>query len=797
MVTTVSRTLASSTSITYIRASTVNVTLTDARPNTKMYVFFDDVLVNEFCQPVVNNITGALNADIITDAGGTATFIFNITANKWLSGSKNLVVADVSNRALLDIPGNVYGSASTAYDTKGTLEIYNNTRTIETVVQVPYTGDPLAESFFTYGVTGGCFVTSIDLYFQSKDPVLPVRVELRKMVNGYPDSKTDWNSDAYASVESVDVLLSNDSSVATNFKFKVPIYLEQDKDYCFIVMANSNAYNLWTSKLGERAIENNKMIFSQPYVGSMFKSQNNSTWTAEQTEDIKFTLNKAVFDTAVSSDLTFIGSSAPKSVSGKLFTTTNGSATILYTSAYQHGLDIGSKFRLAVDTDGIYNGISGTSLNGDWNVSRVIDDYSLEFIVGGNATSSGKMESSGIIRSVVVANGGINYTSATTVTVSAPPSGTTATVNPVIIDGKISRVDIVDKGTGYTSTPSLLISGAGTGAELVTSVEPLFTIVTNKKVNRISPQIDLKTYQDTAVYTSAKTTTEGYGVGNVIEMDLSRIKVLEQTALVASRANESSLMNNANSFEMNVILDSSNPNVSPMIDLRNGAALMMYSNAINAHSTDESMTATIASSGVSTVVLTSGGSGYSGTPIVTVTAAENETSLSYVLPTMTTTIASGIVTAINIITPGSGLTRPPIVSIAAPMSGTGATAYATLLPLNSELNTAGNASSRYITKLVRLKTASSSIKLSCYLFTSPETDVNWYIRTSLSADNTNHAENSWKLLKCDVSRDKNDTYQFYLDKMSPFDVYDLKMVPSSTVQSKIPYVKNYSAITVA
>ena len=33
---------------------------------------------------------------------------------------------------------------------------------------------------------GGCFVTKIDLFFQAKDENLPVRVEIREVINGYP-----------------------------------------------------------------------------------------------------------------------------------------------------------------------------------------------------------------------------------------------------------------------------------------------------------------------------------------------------------------------------------------------------------------------------------------------------------------------------------------------------------------------------------------------------------------------------------------------------------------------------------
>jgi hypothetical protein len=49
--------------------------------------------------------------------------------------------------------------------------------------------DPLAQSFFTQDVDGGCFVTSIEIFVQSKDNNAPLIIELRKLINGVPDKK--------------------------------------------------------------------------------------------------------------------------------------------------------------------------------------------------------------------------------------------------------------------------------------------------------------------------------------------------------------------------------------------------------------------------------------------------------------------------------------------------------------------------------------------------------------------------------------------------------------------------------
>lgn len=70
------------------------------------------------------------------------------------------------------------------------------------------------------------------------------------------------------------------------------------------------------------------------------------------------------------------------------------------------------------------------------------------------------------VASVQITNGGTGYTSAPTVTFSAPPAGgTTATGTAVITGNTVSSVTITNPGSGYTSAPTISFSGgAGSGA---------------------------------------------------------------------------------------------------------------------------------------------------------------------------------------------------------------------------------------------------------------------------------------------------------------------------------------------
>ena len=44
----------------------------------------------------------------------------------------------------------------------------------------------------------------------------------------------------------------------------------------------------------------NRVVSKQPHLGVLFKSQNNKTWNAVQSQDMKFTLYKAAFSSTSS-----------------------------------------------------------------------------------------------------------------------------------------------------------------------------------------------------------------------------------------------------------------------------------------------------------------------------------------------------------------------------------------------------------------------------------------------------------------------------------------------------------------
>ena len=156
--------------------------------------------------------------------------------------------------------------------------------------------DPLAQSFLVEDETG-VFVTKCDVFFRSKDDMdIPVVFQLRTMENGFPTQKILPFSEIVLDPDQV--LTSADGSVATTVEFKAPIYLEGGKEYSICLASNSTKYSVYVSRIGENDLLTQTFISNQPYLGSLFKSQNASTWEASQWEDLKFTLYRADFLTS-------------------------------------------------------------------------------------------------------------------------------------------------------------------------------------------------------------------------------------------------------------------------------------------------------------------------------------------------------------------------------------------------------------------------------------------------------------------------------------------------------------------
>ena len=317
--------------IPYMRAATITATATGMKPNTRLYPFFGDTDVSAYC-----------TSNIQSDAAGEVVVTFNLPGGQFEAGTRmfrltdepdNILVATTTaaealftSRGMLEEKEELIVSTKTARMRRESVEDFRTLSGPRTTVQTPgrsnqmsYTdgaikdrisgqrklagyGDPLAQSFLVdpSNHPNGVFLSSVDLYFREKDDSLPVTIDLRPSVNGYPSSThilpfstVTLKPNQVNTTENPD---PTDSNSYTRFEFPSYVYLAPG-EYMVTVRSNSDTYCAFIAEMGQTRIGSSERITEQPYAGSLFKSQNASTWTADQYSDLTFRLNRCVFST--------------------------------------------------------------------------------------------------------------------------------------------------------------------------------------------------------------------------------------------------------------------------------------------------------------------------------------------------------------------------------------------------------------------------------------------------------------------------------------------------------------------
>ena len=227
------------------------------------------------------------------------------TNPKFKTGTRIFRLSDTTNDS--QVQGESESSAQTEYAATGILQT-----TQETIISVrnaqideqKFTqnrtlwSDPLAQTFLIQdeNLEGGVFLTKIDLFFQQKDTEIPVAIDIRTVENGTPTQTIVPFSKVIK--KATDVVTSTDASTPTTFTFESPVFIGHQQEHAIVVTSDSNQYKVFISLLGEDAIDAahaGEKISEQPYIGVLFKSQNASTWTPSQFEDLMFKIYRADF----------------------------------------------------------------------------------------------------------------------------------------------------------------------------------------------------------------------------------------------------------------------------------------------------------------------------------------------------------------------------------------------------------------------------------------------------------------------------------------------------------------------
>lgn len=236
-------------------------------------VTLDGVLVPLF--PGDGTLAGSIPESVRADSAGAFLATFDVPAGTF-SGSHDIQIFNTLN------------SGSTEYLIDGRLNTW-----LEATTRVRHgrrriqSSDPVAQ---TFEPPYDLFVGAVDLYFGAKSVAnVPVVVSIRNVVNGYPGPDIL----AEKSLTPAEVSVSANGSVATQVVFPTPAYLRSTDEYCIVCGSNSNEYYLHYARLGGTDLLTGATVLANPAAGVMFSSANASTWTAHQSEDLKFRLYRA------------------------------------------------------------------------------------------------------------------------------------------------------------------------------------------------------------------------------------------------------------------------------------------------------------------------------------------------------------------------------------------------------------------------------------------------------------------------------------------------------------------------
>lgn len=182
---------------------------------------------------------------------------------------------------------------------KRVVEDFTENKTLVTIseervaVGIPYKRDPVAETFLVEPTQhpDGVYLSKVRVCFKNKDEVLPVILQIRPTVNGYPSATQIVPFSEVtllpSQVKVTDYPDLDDISKYTEFVFESPVYLNA-AEHSVVLLSNSNLYEVYIATKDEKDINSGSSVSNQPFTGSFFKSQNGQTWTAEQESDLMF-----------------------------------------------------------------------------------------------------------------------------------------------------------------------------------------------------------------------------------------------------------------------------------------------------------------------------------------------------------------------------------------------------------------------------------------------------------------------------------------------------------------------------
>ena len=789
--------------------------------------------------------------NIITNQNGEAQLLFNIpqTDNiRFRSGQREFVLSDASTAG----SGDYTSRGKTNYYAQGILETKQATFVAtrngilateqvadnRTIVQssqrvVSDTGwyDPLAQTFQVKS-QGGAFLTKVDVYFATKDLNIPVTLEIREVVNGYPGKyvlpfskvtlKPEQVNISANLVDMPDGTTAKSYDTPTTFTFPSPVYVQDNGEYALVLASDSNGYKVWVSNLGDKIPNSARTISEQPYAGVLFKSQNGSTWTANQDQDLKFTIYRAKFDTSVVADVQFINDVLPTQILDKDPFETNTGSNKLKVFQNNHGFSSSSLVTISNSDD--------TKVNGNAASAGTITCSTGSTTVTGSSTVFNTDIGSGTIGKGTVLRRASDNAYIGVVSSVASNTSLTLVANAAITISSGASFKIVNPINGIPSTEvyksqtvayvvdndSYIINCTTYATNVGYSGGTTVTANQNAAYNAIQPIIQSQNFSDTTALFSMKTTTgksvNGSETAYAIDSNFSGVIPNETNyfptpRLIASEQNQNSLLSGNPSVSLLCQMSTTNDALSPIIDTHR-TSLVAISNTVNSPS--ETVTN---QSGIDEVALVTSNTtiGFTAATNATVMYSTNSTVRGlfqsiqvgkYVTITGAANAANNgtfLVTKVADDGTTASVTLYNTGTTAAAGSSTSVVVRNTFI---DEISPSGSSThSKYVTKKISLTTPATTLKIKLAGNVPSKANLLVYYKTSPVGTKNAYSTINYVLAtpdspiqKVGYGSSQFSDVDYTITGLTAFDAFTVKVVLQSTNSSEIPKVKDLRVV---
>ena len=677
---------------------------------------------------------GAANGIMQTDKNGQIAGEFFIDEGTHRTGDNLLRITDSS----LDNVAATVAVAETRWQAKGIMDSHSTeyVSTREAIIRRESPNDeklfsdttsreteavnwmnPIAQTFYVDGSNfpKGLFLRSVDLYFSSKDQFLPISVQLRPVVNGFPSasrvipfSEVTLNPD-FVNVNSI--ANSANALTYTTFTFESPVFLPPN-EYALVVDTNSTDYKLHIAEEGYTAIGTDATKISKPvYIGNLFKPQNSGWWGTDYDEYLTFRMKRADFSIGQGGSNNF----------AKMIVHCNG-AYGNTANVEIDTLNIGTSSIDFSDTDTVWNYVASNSSYTMDNTKEATAVYT-EVTPNQNYTLTDRK------RLIATSNGSFRLRAEMTSANShvSPVIDldrlNMTTVNNLIDDGELSDADITvtTRGSGYENVEPQFVTAtlSGGGTDNVASLNVHVSVTMNVNSNSTTISTGNSSY-----------TVDGGNPGQFVIGE----------AVMANTAADV----NANNSGIYGVIDS-----------------ITY---VDNDPTKNTATVTIKTSANNKGVFSNGILIWAN-PNAQVNAATGlQTTASNTK--MQVLIANGYVSNVVVVDTGSGYTKNPSISITGIPAVTGSI-NAAVQCTGEERNSGGPITAKYISRRVTLKEGfdASDMKVVVSAYKPKGTDIHVYYKVHSEADPQEFDLKNYTLMEQETtpgtfSRGKEDFQEF-------------------------------------